>query len=183
MLELYREEQPHLRPLPLEGFRYFKPGTRTVDDAGLVQVDGVYYAALPAPLHSKVQVRIYARRSRSTTAPAACCAGMRRVSARASSCSRRGIGFFNPSRETARLLEKAGTDRPADRAAGPHALRAPRPPGQRALYGLTNLPRTYSCAEIEAVCGRFLEAECVSYAAIRRALERQAATAPPRPLS
>jgi hypothetical protein len=45
------------------------------------------------------------------------------------------------------------------------------------LYGLSNLPRTYSCAEIEAVCGRFLDAGCVSYAAIRRALERQAAAA------
>ena len=41
VLEMYREEQPHLRPLPLEGFRYFKTGIRTVDDAGLVQVDGV----------------------------------------------------------------------------------------------------------------------------------------------
>jgi hypothetical protein len=64
VLEMYREEQPHLRPLPLEGFRYFKPGTRTVDDAGLVQVDGVYYASLPAPLYSKVQVRIYCARDR-----------------------------------------------------------------------------------------------------------------------
>ena len=49
-------------------------------------------------------------------------------------------------------------------------------PGQRALYGLTNLARTHTCADIEAVCTRFLEVECISYAAIRRALERQAAT-------
>ena len=51
-------------------------------------------------------------------------------------------------------------------------------PGQRALYGLTNLPRTYKCADIEAVCTRFLDAECISYSAIRRALERQGEAAP-----
>ena len=42
VLELFREEHPHLRPLPLDGFRYFTQGTRTVDDAGLVQVEGAY---------------------------------------------------------------------------------------------------------------------------------------------
>jgi transposase len=50
VLELFREEQPLLRSLPGEGFRYFKPGVRTVDDAGLVQIEGTYYAALPARL-------------------------------------------------------------------------------------------------------------------------------------
>ncbi|MEK7238756.1 MAG: IS21 family transposase, partial [Nitrospirota bacterium] len=44
VLEMYQEEQPHLRPLPLEGFRLFTQGVRTVDDAGLVQVEGSYYA-------------------------------------------------------------------------------------------------------------------------------------------
>ena len=48
VLEMYREEQPHLQPLPAQGFRYFKQATRTVDDAGLVQVEASYYAALPA---------------------------------------------------------------------------------------------------------------------------------------
>src|SRR5580704_8419547 len=40
VLEMYHEEQPHLRALPLEGFRYFRQATRTVDDAGLIQLDG-----------------------------------------------------------------------------------------------------------------------------------------------
>ena len=84
--------------------------------------------------------------------------------------------IFNPSRETGRLLGKAGKIGPnTEQLARTLFARLGRP-GQRALYGLTNLPRTYSCAEIEAVCGRFLDADCVSYAAIRRALERQAAT-------
>lgn len=57
VLEMFREEQPHLRALPLEGFRLFKQGVRTVDDAALVQIDGSYYAALPAVPHSEVTVR------------------------------------------------------------------------------------------------------------------------------
>ena len=59
VMEMYQEEQPRLRALPLEGFRLFKQGVRTVDDAGLVQVDGSYYAALPAALHSEVTVRVF----------------------------------------------------------------------------------------------------------------------------
>jgi transposase/mRNA-degrading endonuclease RelE of RelBE toxin-antitoxin system len=61
VLEMFREERPHLQPLPTTRFRYFTQGKRTVDDAGLVQVDGSYYAALPAPLYSEVTVRIYDR--------------------------------------------------------------------------------------------------------------------------
>ena len=52
---------------------------------------------------------------------------------------------------------------------------------QRALYGLTHLPRTYPCAEIDAVCARMLQAQCFSYAAVRRALERKAALQPSAP--
>jgi hypothetical protein len=61
VMQLFLEEKPHLQPLPLQGFRFFIQETRTVDDAGLVQVDGSYYAALPAPLYSEVIVRKHER--------------------------------------------------------------------------------------------------------------------------
>lgn len=178
VLEMYREEQPHLKALPLEGFRSFKPGTRTVDDAGLVQVEGSYYAALPARLHSEVQVRIYPREIEILDATGG-------VLRRHPKAERKGQfvidhedRLFNPSRETGRLLEKAATIGPQTEHVARRLFAQLGRPGQRALYGLTHLARTYPCADIEAVCGRFLEAGCVSYAAIRRALERQAATPP-----
>ncbi len=178
VLEMYREEQPHLRALPLEGFRCFKPGTRTVDDAGLVQVEGSYYAALPARLHSVVQVRSYPREIEILDA-----AGV--VLRRHAKSERKGqfvIGredrIFNPSRETGRLLEKAGKIGPNTEQLARKLFANLGRPGQRALYGLTNLARTYKSADIEAVCARFLDAECISYAAIRRALERQVAAPP-----
>jgi transposase len=176
VLEMYREEQPHLRALPLEGFRYFKAGTRTVDDAGLVQVNGVYYAALPAPLRSKVQIRVYAGEIEIRD-------GFGRLLRRHAKGERKGQfvleekdRIYNPTRATAQLLGKAGKIGPKTEQLARTLFARLGRPGQRALYGLTNLARTYPCAEIEEVCGRFLAADCVSYAAIRRALERQLAT-------
>jgi hypothetical protein len=86
-----------------------------------------------------------------------------------------GDRIFNPSRQTARLLEKAGKIGPKTEQLARTLFTSLGRPGQKALYGLTHLARTYPCAEIEAVCGRFLEGGCVSYKAIKHALERQAA--------
>ena len=44
---MFAEEQPHLRPLPLEPFRYYQYGTRTVHLDGCVEVAGAYYAPPP----------------------------------------------------------------------------------------------------------------------------------------
>jgi hypothetical protein len=177
VLQMYREEQPHLRPLPLERFQMFTQGVRTVDDAGLVQVEGAYYAALPAALHSVVTVRIYPREVVILDAHN----GVLRRHAKA---LRKGAfvmasedRLFNPSRETARLLARV-------EAIGPHTAAVARElfarlgrPGNRALYALASLPRRHPCVEIEAVCAHLLEAQCVSYAAVRHALERRALVA------
>jgi transposase len=177
VLEMFREEQPHLRALPLEGFRFFKQATRTVDDAGLIQVESSYYAALPAAPHSEVTVRIFERAIEILDATG-------QVLRRHEKAARKGMfaiehadRIFNPSRESARLLAKA-------ERIGPHTAALARAmfarlgrPGQRAIYGLANLARHYPCADIEAVCARLLDAQCFSYAALKRALERRAALA------
>jgi len=48
-----------LAPLPLAAFRYFRQESRKVYDDGTIQVDNSYYGAAPAPLHTRVVVRIY----------------------------------------------------------------------------------------------------------------------------
>jgi hypothetical protein len=178
VLEMYHEEKPQLLPLPLEGFRSFQPGIRTVDDAGLVQVDGVYYAALPARLGEKVEVRIYPHEIEIRGASGQLLRRHAKGERRGQFVLEEGDRIFNPSRETGRLLQKAGIIGPKTEELARTLFARLGRPGQRALYGLTNLPRTYSCAEIEAVCGRFLDAGCASYKAVRRALERQAAAMP-----
>jgi hypothetical protein len=178
VLELFQEEQPSLRPLPLEGFRYFKPGVRTVDDAGLVQVEGSYYAALPAPLGREVQIRIYPQEVEIYDPSGRLLRRHAKSERKGEFILEEGDRLFNPSRESVRLLEKAGRIGPRTAELARALFARLGRPGQRALYGLTNLPRQYTCGEIEAVCDRFLEAGCVSYAALRRALERQAAAPP-----
>ena len=178
VLEMFREERPHLGPLPTTRFRYFKQGKRTVDDAGLVQVDGSYYAALPAPVHSEVTVRVYDREIEVLDATGQVVRRHEKASRKGTFTLESGDRLFNPSRETARLLGKA-------QLIGPHAAAFAQElfarlgrPGQRALYGLTNLARTYPRADIEAVCARLHAGHCFSYAALKRALERTRPSAP-----
>jgi hypothetical protein len=179
VLELFQEEKPHLRPLPAERFRSFKQGTRTVDDAGLVQVDGSYYAALPARPHSEITVRIYDREIEILDAAGQCVRRHEKSLRKGSFTLESGDRLFNPSRESARLLSKAQQIGPHTAAFAQELFARLGRPGQRALYGLTSLTRTYPRAAIEDVCGRLRAADCFSYAALKRALERTHAAPPP----
>ena len=176
VLEMYREEQPHLRPLPAQGFRFFRQARRTVDDAGLVQVEGAYYAALPAAPHSEVTVRIFAKSIEILDANASVLRRHEKAARKGQFVLEQGDRLFNPSRESARVLAKAQRIGPCTAALARELFARLGRPGQRALYGLANLSRHYPCADIEAVCARLLEAQIYSYAAIKRALERKAAS-------
>jgi transposase len=173
--QMFLEEKPHLQPLPLQGFQFFTQETRTVDDSGLVQVDGSYYSALPAPLYSEVAVRLYEgeieildqqgqplrRHEKSTRKGAFVLPEQDRI--------------FNPSRETARLIGKVAK-------IGPHCAQLAREifgrlgrPGQKAIYGLSNLTRHHKREDIERACEKVLTLSQPSYQALKRILERQAA--------
>lgn len=178
VLELFREEQPALKPLALEGFRVFTQSVRTVDDSGLVQISGAYYAALPAPVHSQVTVRVYAH-------------GIEILDGRGTVLRRHALALrkgafvmaasdrlFNPSRETARVLARAEQIGPHTTVFAQTLFAQLGRPGQRAIYGLANLPRRYARVDIEAVCERLHTAGCHSYAAVKQALVRRAATTP-----
>jgi hypothetical protein len=170
---MYHEEKPHLKPLPEQGFRYFKQDTRTVDDAGLVQVASSYYAALPAKPHSEVTVRIYEHEIEILDLEG-------RVLRRHAKASRKGVfvmhdgdRVFNPSRETARLLVRTANIGPNTGVLAREFFARMGRPGQRAIYGLANLPRKYPRTDIEQVCAQLLQAQCISFAAVKRALERR----------
>ena len=61
---MYEEEKPHLLPLPLEPFRYYQHGERTVHLDGAVEVEAAYYHAPPGWLGRKVVVQWDALRIR-----------------------------------------------------------------------------------------------------------------------
>jgi hypothetical protein len=57
-----RGRAPHLQPLPTLPMQYFTEEQRTVCDDGCVRVDHSSYAARPAPIGTKVLVRMFERR-------------------------------------------------------------------------------------------------------------------------
>jgi len=182
VLEMFHEEAPHLQSLPAEHFRCFRQETRTVDDAGLIQVGGSYYAALPAAPHSHVTVRLYDREIEILAAHGEPLRRHEKAPRKGTFTLASGDRLFNPSRESARLLSKAQHIGPSTAAFAQELFARLGRPGQRALYGLTNLTRTYRRVDIERVCTRLLAHQCLSYRAVKRALERAtedaAATAP-----
>jgi transposase len=179
--ELFREEQPHLQPLPLTRFAFFRQGTRTVDDAGLVQVDGSYYAALPALPHSEVTVRIFDHDIEILETQGQLLRRHAKAARKGTFALEPADRIFNPSRETLRILARIEKIGPQTAALARALFARLGRPGQRAIYGLAQLPRTYARADIEAVCARLLAADCLSYAAVKRALERRSTALPTPP--
>jgi transposase len=54
---MFAEEKPSLQPLPLEPFRYYQYGKRTVSLDGCVEVEAAYYGAPPGWIGRRVQVQ------------------------------------------------------------------------------------------------------------------------------
>ena len=54
---MFAEERPALGPLPVEPFRYYRFGDRTVHLNGCVEVEGAYYGAPPGWLGQRLQVQ------------------------------------------------------------------------------------------------------------------------------
>ncbi len=54
---MFAEEQPALGPLPLEPFRYYRYGERTVHLDGCVEVEAAYYGTPPGWIGRRVQVQ------------------------------------------------------------------------------------------------------------------------------
>jgi Mu transposase, C-terminal domain len=144
VLTMFAEEQPYLKSLPAERFRFFRQVSRTVDDAGLVQVNGAYYAALPAPLHTRVTVRIYEREIELLDEQGSVLRRHAKAARRGDFVLPEADRLFNPSRETARLIGKVGKIGPASEQLAREIFVRLGRPGQRAIYGLANLLRHHS---------------------------------------
>jgi len=148
--EMFQEEKPHLMELPLTQFGFFSQVVRTVQDDGLIQVNDCFYAALPAPLHSKVIVRIYEFEIEIIDPRTL------EVIRRHPKSPRKGMVFmdekdriFNPSRQTRYLFARAAE-------IGPHTKKLCKTlfdeegrPGQRRMRGIVDLARKFEACHIE----------------------------------
>ena len=175
VLAMFAEEKPALKPLPATRFRYFRETSHTVDDSALVQVLSSYYAALPASPGDIVTVRLYEHDLEILDGAGQLLRRHPRSTTRGHFEIKDSDRIFNPSRETVRLLGKVAK-------LGPNSLQLGRDiflrlgrPGQKALYGLSNLPRRYAKEDIENAAKRVLTLSQPSYRALKSILERHAA--------
>lgn len=181
VLEMYREEQPYLRPLPMERFRPFREVIRTVSDTGTVQVDARYYGAIPARVYSEVKVRIYEHDVHVLTLDGEVLRRHAIHPVKGSFTFDERDRIFNPSRETLRLLKQLAAVGPHTQELGERLFQARGRTAQKILYGLSNLTRKYHRDDIEEVVRIALAGNVLSYTSVRKALEQRAATPRPQP--
>jgi len=170
---MFQEEKPHLRPLPVTGFRYFTEVVRTVWDDTTVSIDRSHYAARPAPIGSLVTVRIYAFtieiRDRRTQA-------LLRTHPRATRPGALELPDnerpFNPSRQTAFLLSSAGDIGPRTKALCQHMFDAEGRVGQRSMWGIVGLAKKYPARLVEQACDHALRNHVYRYKQVRALVER-----------
>ena len=170
---MFQEEKPHLLPLPLLGMQYFTEGQYTVNDDSCVRVDHSSYAARPAPIGSRVLVRLFARRLEIRDLKTQ---ALLRTHDRA---ERPGTvvlpmneRVFNPSRETQRILSQAKAIGAATHKLCETLFEREGRVGQRKLWGIVGLVRHYPRRLIEAACERAMQEGVYSYGHVKTLTER-----------
>ena len=169
---MFAEEKPCLQPLPLEPFRYYQYGKRTVHIDGCVEVDAAYYGAPPGWIGRQVDVQWDAMY-------------VRLLDPRTGTLLREHL---KQKRGTHRIRDE---DRP--RHTPPHTLRLLErahkagknigtvcdlihqrqgEAGLRRIMGLLALAKKYGCAATEEACAAALELRVAEYRFVRRYLER-----------
>jgi hypothetical protein len=176
---MFAEEQPHLRVLPLEPFRYYHYGTRTVHLDGCVEVAGAYYAPPPGWLGREIAVQWdeqHVRLLDPTTG----------VLLREHRRHARGRHAIHPDDQPARtppttvaLLTRAVR---AGAAIGTLCAAIHRRDGERGvrrILGVLALVKKYGAAVVADACTTALDLGVADYRFVRRYLDRHG----PAPLS
>ena len=173
---MFAEERPALLPLPVEPFRYYRYGTRTVHLDGCVEVDRAYYAAPPGWIGRAVAVQWDGRQVRlldPTHRPAP-----PRAPAAASGrlCHRRQRTSRARTPPTTVALLARATRAGARIGALCEAIhRRDGEPGVRRILGVLALVKQYGPAVVDDACAAALECGATTYRFVRRYLERHPA--------
>jgi transposase len=169
---MFAEEKPHLLLLPLEPFRYYAYGVRTVHLDGAVEVEGAYYHLPPGHLGRRVLVQwdtLHVRILDPRTG------ALVREHVRQERGRRRMRDEDRPKRTpltTVELLARAAR-------AGDHVGAVCQAihhhdgeVGVRRILGVLALARKHGAARVDEACAAALELEVPSYRFVRRFLER-----------
>ena len=180
---MFAEERPHLQPLPLEPFRSYRYGTRSVHLDGCVEVEAAYYSVPPGWISQRVSVQwndLHVRILHPHTG----------VLLREHVRTRRGHHRVDtadrPSRtpvKTLALLAVARKAGPSIGALCEHIHRTEGVLAPRRILGILALARKHGPALTEDAAHFALDAGVPSYRFVRRYLERvKAPTAALKPI-
>src|SRR5437867_6486565 len=176
---MFAEEQPALGPLPLEPFRYYRFGVRTVHLDGCVEVEAAYYGAPPGWIGHRVDVQwndLFVRLLDPKTGQ------LLREHVRAPRGWHRIEDADRPSRtppKTIALLEAAMRVGPSVSTLCDHIHRHEGEAGVRRILGVLALAKKHGPAVLEDAAKAALDLGVPTYRFLRRYLERR----PPVPLT
>jgi transposase len=176
---MFDEEQPTLGPLPLEPFRYYRFGVRTVHLDGCVEVDAAYYGAPPGWIGRRVDVQwndLHVRLLDPKTGQ------LLREHVRAPRGWHRIEDADRPRRTPAKtlaLLTAAHRVGPSVGAIADHMHRHEGVGSVRRILGLLALAKKHGPAVVEDAAKAALDLAVPTYRFVRRYLERR----PPVPLT
>jgi transposase len=170
---MFAEEQPALGPLPLEPFRYYRFGVRTVHLDGCVEVEAAYYGTPPGWIGRRVDVQgneLFVRLLDPKTGQ------LLREHVRAPRGWHRIADVDRPRRtppKTIALLETAMRIGPAVSTICEHIHQHDGPAGVRRILGVLSLAKKHGPAVIEDAAKAALELGVPTYRFLRRYLERR----------
>ena len=176
---MFAEEKPFLQPLPLEPFRYYQYGDRTVHIDGCVEVDAAYYGAPPGWIGRDVQVQwdgLFVRLLDPRTGQ------LLREHLHQKRGAHRIRDEDRPRRTPLHLQQLLARAHQAGASIGAvcdaiHQRQAEL--GVRRILGVLSLVKKYGCAAADEACTMALELGVPEYRFVRRCLERS----PQAPLS
>ena len=173
---MFAEERPALLPLPVEPFRYYHFGTRTVHLDGCVEVEYAYYGAPPGWLGRAVAVQWDAACVRLLD-PAT--GQLLREHRRQGT---RGRHTIHPDDRPARTPPTTVTLLAQAARAGTHIgslcatiHRRDGELGVRRILGVLGLVKKHGAAGVDVACAAALDLEIADYRFVRRYLERHPA--------
>ena len=176
---MFAEEQPALGPLPLEPFRYYRFGVRTVHLDGCVEVDAAYYGAPPGWIGRRVDVQwddLHVRLLDPKTGQ------LLREHLRAPRGWHRIEDVDRPARTPAKtlaLLAAAHRVGPSTGAIADHIHQHDGAVGVRRILGLLALTKPHGSAVVEDAAKAAVDLGVPTYRFVRRFLDRR----PPVPLT
>jgi transposase len=169
---MFAEEKPALLPLPLEPFRYYHYGERTVHVDGCVEVEAAYYSAPPRWIGRRVQVQWNLQWVRLLD-PAN--GQLLREHLREPRGRHRIHDDDRPQRTPLGTLQLLARAEKAGSHVGAFSKAMHREQGQpavRRIQGLLSFQRKYGAARVDEACAMALEMEISDFRFVRRYLER-----------